>query len=156
MYYAWLLCRLPVGLYSSKSLILFLLKVAFPSTDNHDNGAQPAVSSATHTVRILDVGGQRLADVTQLSGLSQLVCHNPYSRSWRLHTSCRPDTDSRTLHRAFSLWEWIVEVVGKVVAALKTVALLRCICLVAILVEADTCLRIEELYFSLMFSSWFL
>ena len=41
--------------------------------------------------------------------------------------------------------EWIVEVVGKVVALWLAVAVgYRCVCLVAILVEADTCLRVEE------------
>ena len=41
--------------------------------------------------------------------------------------------------------EWIVEVVGKVVALWLAVAVgYRCVCLVTILVEADTCLRVEE------------
>ena len=41
--------------------------------------------------------------------------------------------------------ERIVEVVGKVVALWLAVAVgYRCVCLVAILVETDTCLRVEE------------
>ena len=40
--------------------------------------------------------------------------------------------------------EWIVEVVGKVALWLAVAVGYRCVCLVAILVEADTCLRVEE------------